>query len=392
MGGSTYGVLQSSYPGFLEQMVALGATLSAIEAFLNNVDSHMDAMEPLDLTDPLIADIIDNRIEAAIEQISLIILKPGPGPNDGTDNGSESAGKDAYAWDCGGSHSGSKSTMIGTPRSTCNECNAKAYIQFNLDKLPSDAQAVYLGVTHLPHNVSCASMCSADFYFYPVLDAWSETTIGSGPMPAEGSAAFGPLPISFPNDFGTKEYDITKVYRSWKDGSTPNNGLAIYSPDSGCVDGSAMFLVYTSDDPDPSLRPYLKVLSVSEEYEPVMLALFVLSMNMYRERDPLFQAVKAWWWELNRPTAYVSPDGTCGGKAPCFIKIQSAIDQAEDGTLVKVREGTYPENVVVNVPRKIELDSGYNESFSAYGSPSRLGRLELRQGTILFKGATVLGP
>jgi hypothetical protein len=100
--GSTYGILQSSYPGFLQQMVALGPTLSSVEAFLNDMDTRMDAMGAVNLADPLVAEVIDGRIQSALEQVFQIILKPAPGPNNGTDDGSESAGKDAYAWSCGG--------------------------------------------------------------------------------------------------------------------------------------------------------------------------------------------------------------------------------------------------------------------------------------------------
>lgn len=390
--GSTYAILQSSYPGFLQQMVALGPNLSSIEAFFNDMDTRMDAMGQVDLADPLVAEVIDGRIQAALEQAFQTLLKPAPGPNNGTDDGSESAGKDAYAWSCGGSHSGSEASMVGTPRSTCNQCNGKAYIQFNVDNLPSNVQNVYLGVTHYPHDVSCNSMCSADFYFYPVLDAWSETTIGSGAMPAEGSAVFGPLPISFPNNFGTKEYDITDIYTSWKDGTVSNNGLAIYSPDSGCVNASAMFNVHTSDDPDPALRPYLKAVYVSEEDEPVAIAIFALSMKSYKDSDPVFQAVKAWWLETNQPTAYVSPDGTCGGNTPCYATVQNAISAAENDCVIKIREGAYPENVVMNASKQIVMESGYNAAFSAPGSPSRIRGLVITNGTLFLKGSTELGP
>jgi len=80
-------------------------------------------------------------------------------------------------------------------------------------------------------------------------------------MPGEGAAAYGPIKITFPNDFKTKEYDITTIYRNWKNGSVPNYGLAIYSPTVGCNNAAVVFNVHSSDDPDQSLRPYLRILA-----------------------------------------------------------------------------------------------------------------------------------
>jgi hypothetical protein len=192
-----------------------------------------------------------------------IIFRPGPGLNDGTDDGSLNAGKDAYAWSCGGDYSGSSLYFGGSPRSSCNQCNNKGYVQFNLDTLPSDVEKVYLGVTHYPHTSYCYSNCEANFYFYPALESWDEMTIGSGSMPTEGNSVFGPLYISFPNDFGAQEYDITDMYRSWKTETIQNNGLVIYSPDGTCNNASVGFSVHSSDDPDVTTRPYLRVEIIS---------------------------------------------------------------------------------------------------------------------------------
>jgi len=192
-----------------------------------------------------------------------IIFRPGPGLNDGSDDGSLNAGKDAYAWSCNGDYSGSDVYFGGSPRSSCNQCNNKGYIQFNLDTLPSNVEKVYFGVTHYPHTSYCYSNCDANFYFYPVLESWNEMTIGSGSMPTEGSSVFGPLYISFPNDFGTKEYDLTDIYGSWKNVTIQNNGLVIYSPDGTCNNASIGFFVHSSDDPDVNTRPYLRVELIS---------------------------------------------------------------------------------------------------------------------------------
>ncbi|MBE7445851.1 MAG: Ig-like domain-containing protein [Planctomycetia bacterium] len=196
------------------------------------------------------------------------IFRPGPGLNDGTDDGSINAGKDTFFYRCEEEkYYGADYDIIGRPRSTCNPCNDKGYIQFNISTLPDNVARVYLGVTHFSHTDHCYSNCIADFYFYPVLEPWGEISLPSFP-PSEGAAVYGPINIAFPNNFGNKEYNITEVYRQWKSGSIPNNGLVIYSPDGDCNNAATQFSIGSSDNPDVTMRPYLKVIPVGADPTP----------------------------------------------------------------------------------------------------------------------------
>ena len=191
---------------------------------------------------------------------SEIVFRPGPGLNDGTDSGSVNGGKDSWvSGDTSATNYGAESYVVATPVSNCNPATAKAYIQFDLSTLPANVQQVFLGVTHLPHTSYCYSNCDADFYFYPVTEPWSETTLTYDNKPSEAAAVYGPINITFPNDFGNREYDITNIYRSWKDNSVPNHGLAIYSPTVGCNNAAVIFYAHSSDATDENNRPYLKI-------------------------------------------------------------------------------------------------------------------------------------
>lgn len=196
-------------------------------------------------------------------QATEIILKPGPGPNNGSDNGSANGGKDTTvsAGNAADLNYGTSPTISGLPTSNCNATDTKAYIQFDLSSLPADVQQVFLGVTHVPHTNYCYSSCNADFYFYPISQSWNEKTVTFNTKPAEGAAVYGPINIAFPNDLKTREYDITGIYKKWKNGSVPNYGLAIYSPTVGCNNAAVMFNVHSSDDKDQSVRPYLRIIS-----------------------------------------------------------------------------------------------------------------------------------
>jgi hypothetical protein len=192
---------------------------------------------------------------------SGIIFRPGPGLNDGTDDGSINAGKDTWVYgNETGTNYGLDPYILGSPVSDCNPATFMAYIQFNLSTLPIDVQQVFLGVTHLPHTSYCYSNCNADFYFYPVNQPWGERTLTYNNAPSEGSAVYGPINISFPNDFGNMEYDITTIYRNWQNNSVPNHGLAIHSPTVGCNNAAVIFYVASSDDPEESRRPYLRII------------------------------------------------------------------------------------------------------------------------------------
>ena len=198
---------------------------------------------------------------ADAQATSEIIFRPGPGKNDGSDNGSINGGKDTYLFRSDPTKNyGSEPYIVGYPKSNCNLGEAKAYIQFELSSLPADVQQVFLGVTHSPHTTYCYSNCNANYYFYPVNQPWSETTLTFNTMPAEGAAVYGPINITFPNDFKNREYEITGIYRNWKNGSVPNYGLAIYSPTVGCNNAAVWFIVHSSDDPDQNVRPYLRII------------------------------------------------------------------------------------------------------------------------------------
>jgi len=192
-----------------------------------------------------------------------IIFRPGPGRNGGTDTGSATSGKDASGGNCESpaTNFGAQDFLYGGPQSNCNGCNTSAWLQFDVSTLPDDVTKVYLGVTHQPHTAVCYSNCNADFYFYPVTSDWDEMTVSLAHAPEKGAAAFGPINIAFPNDFGNQEYEITGLYRQWKSGAIANHGIEISSPTIGCNNASVGFHVHSSDSAIKTQRPYLRIIT-----------------------------------------------------------------------------------------------------------------------------------
>jgi hypothetical protein len=68
-GDSIYDVLVANYPEFLAQLISSGATSVEIKDFLDELEGHLSAMEPPDLSNPLLFDVLDQRIEAALELV-----------------------------------------------------------------------------------------------------------------------------------------------------------------------------------------------------------------------------------------------------------------------------------------------------------------------------------
>lgn len=197
---------------------------------------------------------------------SELIFRPGPGLNDGTDNGGLRTGMDTTGLPGCLGMDGTTYYVAGEPRSACNNCNEKGYIRFDVSTLPTKVEQVFLGLEEWGQGPCFGGNCQANFYFYTLTESWDEIGLGAGttPAPAEGVAVLGPYFRSSMEPVtpgGHREFDITEVYRGWKDGSIPNHGLTVYSPEGTCNNGAAQFRFYSSDDKNPSNRPYLRILT-----------------------------------------------------------------------------------------------------------------------------------
>jgi hypothetical protein len=65
-----------------------------------------------------------------------------------------------------------------------------------------------------------------------------------------------------------------------------------------------------------------------------------------------------------QPFLYVSKDGVCGGKTPCETSIQTAVETAPTGAIIKIAQGTYDEPIVLNESKRLTLQGGWDSSFT----------------------------
>ena len=79
-----------------------------------------------------------------------------------------------------------------------------------------------------------------------------------------------------------------------------------------------------------------------------------------------------------------SSDGTCGGNTPCYTTIQGAADAADSGSIIKIAEGTYDEDLILDSFNNLTLRGGWDSSFTTQLSTTNINSLTIadNSGTI----------
>jgi hypothetical protein len=80
---------------------------------------------------------------------------------------------------------------------------------------------------------------------------------------------------------------------------------------------------------------------------------------------------------LYQDLLYVSPDGTCDGRTPCFSTIQGAIDFAASCALLRICEGAFDDDVVVDHTYGIVLSGGWDSTFAVQESETVIHSLTI---------------
>ena len=150
---------------------------------------------------------------------SVITFCPGPGLNDGTDEGGLNGGKDSFVFD------DQNTTNFGT--------------------------ANYAATNY--------SNCDNTFDLRYVTSEWNEMTINWDNKPAAGDPFSDTVRITFPYYGGPLRLNITSAYLSWKSGAIANHGFTIFPLDGNCNNACVSFASSSSDEADTLKRPYLVI-------------------------------------------------------------------------------------------------------------------------------------
>ena len=79
---------------------------------------------------------------------------------------------------------------------------------------------------------------------------------------------------------------------------------------------------------------------------------------------------------------YISPDGLCGNHTPCYSRIQEGFDWEGINYSIKVQQGTYNEDLVLNSNKRIDLYGGWDKTFTTRTATSSAKSLQIINGTI----------
>jgi YD repeat-containing protein len=83
---------------------------------------------------------------------------------------------------------------------------------------------------------------------------------------------------------------------------------------------------------------------------------------------------------------FVSLDGTCNGYTPCSSTIQNAIASAGAQATIRITQETYVENVILNTPKEIILQGGWDSAFTNCLSSTTInGSLTISDGTLIIE-------
>lgn len=191
---------------------------------------------------------------------NVLTFCPGPGLNDGTDEGGKVSGKDAFAYEGDYTTNYGSANYIGTiPISTCNQTNMQAYIRFAVDSLPADVDSVFVCFHNYGYTNYCYANCDNNFDLRYITSDWNEMTLNWESRPTSGDVISDTVRIIFPYEGGLVRMNITQAYRTWKSGSVTNFGLTIYPIDGWCNNAAILFAPSSSDEPNEALRPCLEI-------------------------------------------------------------------------------------------------------------------------------------
>jgi len=80
------------------------------------------------------------------------------------------------------------------------------------------------------------------------------------------------------------------------------------------------------------------------------------------------------------PSVYVQASGSCGGNTPCYSTIQAAMDGAETESVIKILQGTYDEDIIMDLAYDLILSGGWDSTFTTQSSNTVINSLTI-EGT-----------
>jgi len=201
---------------------------------------------------------------------SVLVFQPSGGLNDGTDVGGETSGKDAGVV-IGNGNNGSGGVHHHF-NSNCNNIFAHSFHQWDVSGLPEASAVTQVNaVFHMrvrrnfqPYQINPTTMT-----LRTPTAAWDEMAITWANQPSLDAGTVASVDVPTPQNgtwdgsayvhfVGEVTFDITQLYKDWKNAVKPNYGVDLSRLQAFCENTNETF-VYTSDSTDPALRPRLEI-------------------------------------------------------------------------------------------------------------------------------------
>jgi len=77
------------------------------------------------------------------------------------------------------------------------------------------------------------------------------------------------------------------------------------------------------------------------------------------------------------PSVYVQASGSCGGNTPCYSTIQEAIDAAETESVIRILQGSYDEDIIIDQTYDLTLSGGWDSTFTTQSSNTIINSLDI---------------
>lgn len=75
--------------------------------------------------------------------------------------------------------------------------------------------------------------------------------------------------------------------------------------------------------------------------------------------------------------------GSCDGKTPCYSTIQEAINAANSGTTIKIRSGSFDEDLSLSTSKNLILKGGLGATYHSQTSDTTINSLTINNGKII---------
>ena len=86
-------------------------------------------------------------------------------------------------------------------------------------------------------------------------------------------------------------------------------------------------------------------------------------------------------------TIYVDPSGSCNGNTPCYSTIQAAIDPADTESVIRILQGTFNEDIIMDRAYDSTLSGGWDPTFTTQSSNTVINSLTITStsGTVAIE-------